>query len=1102
MAEPTVSALVVTRGTTPFLERTLAGLKRQSQLPDQVCIVNVEGQPLDDIDGFPVLHIPKVMNLGQAVRIATEANPELLASDWMWILHDDSAPASGCLKALVEAAEEGRTIGIVGPKQVAWSDPHRLLEVGIHASRSGRRLDLISPNEIDQGQHDDIADVIAVGTAGMLIRTDVWRYTGGPDPALGPFGDGLELGRRVRLAGYRVVLAPKARVAHARASYRDVRDRSRPEISRSFASRRAAQLYNGALAASFPALIGLMLTLPLLAPGRSAVRILAKRIDLAVAELVAALALYGRLGKILRGRRRISRQQRVPIAGLRALEISHREVNQAKRALAKREREPRTIETIEPVAARLLQTHRSRSTVMLVLGSVVTAVLSLTIGRRLSGGITGPAWVNLPESYSQLWAQAWSGWLAGGGGSPGPSEPLLTVFAVLTAPFAAIGISPNSVLNTMWMLAPALVWIAMYLGAHGITNRISWRVIFATLWLGAPVFHVSWSEGRLGAVLVHMAAPLLLLGWARACHLSPVLRIRGARSQETVVRPTTMTASYAGLASLAALVVVAAAPWAIFAVGCAVLVLTFASKVRRWTPVLTMLPAVAFLIPTWISAVQQRGTRSLRLLLADSAQPYRFSAADTWQTLVGLPRANVFESITHWADAVPYAPLLPGVVALIGATIALFNTRTHLIRTRIAYLCAIAAFAVAIVAARTAVHFDQGFVAAWPGSALSIALLALIIAWSGAIGALVLEESARSYAARRRLEKAQRKKNRQNRERTQPEALDNEPRDVVASIDAKTGHHIATRFGVSRAERIIFPVVVLATFITFIAPVLTIAEWAPRAAFQEGTISRAPAHLTPAATAQAQQSDRRARLLRLTVDEAGMTLSLYRGDGRQLADSSPSRRLALAVDVQYSQINRQYDLLTASDPVTSELALLATRLLFAPESDMREQLSSFAVDQIILTRAESAEYTRAKAALDRNPALQRAGTSDTGLLWRVIDGDAGPARLILKHDESRTPLPSGIVGAKLRLDDYELSPGTLVLSERANPHWRATIDGKPLVATTDGWRQAFELPTTTGTLRIRWQPDWLIPWWIASAITFTGAVIASVPMRRRVRGDA
>ncbi|MDO5728163.1 MAG: glycosyltransferase [Actinomycetaceae bacterium] len=1099
MAEPTVTALVVTRGATPFLERTLAGLKSQSLLPDQVRIINVDGQSVPGGEGVPVIHIPKVPNLGQAIRVAVDANPELLSSDWLWILHDDSAPASGCLKALLTTGEEGRTIGIVGPKQVAWSDPHRLLEVGIHASRSGRRLEMLSPHEIDQGQHDDIADVIAVGTAGMLIRTDVWKYTEGTDPALGPFGDGLELGRRVRLAGYRVVLAPNARVAHARGSYRDVRERSRPDISRSFAARRVAQSYNGALAAPFPALLAYLVLLPLLAIVRSVVRVFGKRVDLGIAELVAALAFYGRIGKLIRGRRRISRQQRVPVAALRALEISHHEINQAKRALARREREPRMIETIEPVAARLLLTHRAHANIVLALGALTTTILSLTVGRGLNGGIIGPAWVNLPDRYAELWAQAWGGWIAGGAGNPGPPEPLLTIFAILTAPFALVGISPNTVLVTLWILAPALTWISMYLGAHALTNRVSWRAIFATVWLGATVFHVSWSEGRIGAVLVHTVAPLLLLGWARACGLAPVLRIRGARSQETRVRQTTMTASYAGLASIAALVVVASAPWTIVVIGSGAVVLTVVSKSRRWTPILTTLPAIAFLIPTWIAVFQQGSTRSLRLLLADSGQPYRFLAAETWHTLLGLPQAISFQPLTDWTGAIAYAPVLPGALALIGATIALFNTKTHVLRTRIAYLGAIVAFAVAVVASRTAVYFDQGFIAAWPGPALSIALLGLIVAWSGAVGGLILEESVRSYAARRRIEKAQQKKHRKERSDNESDTDGTQPQDVVAAIDAETGHHVGTRIGISRAERVLVPVISLLTLIAFVAPALTIAEWLPRAAFDDGTIGRAPAHLTPAAAAQAQHSDRRARLLRLTVDESATTLYLYRGDGRQLADSSPTQRLALAVDVQYSQIDRRYDLLTASDPVTSELALLATRMLYTPETDMSEQFRSFALDQIILTDGDSAEYTRAKAALDRNPALQRAGTSDTGLLWRVIDGDTGPARLILKHDEGRTALPSGIIGAQIHLDDYDISPGMLVLSERANTHWRATIDGQPLVPMNDGWRQAFELPTTSGTLRIRFQPDWLIPWWVASATSFAGALIASLPMRRRVR---
>lgn len=1099
MAEPTVSAVIVTRGNTPYLEKTLAGVQRQKRLPNRLVIVNV-GDELD-VSGASLIHVPGASTLGDALRTAIQADDRILSADWLWILHDDSAPATGCLEALLAAGEEGRTVGIVGPKQVAWSDPNRLLEVGIHATQSGRRLDLVAPTEIDQGQHDTIADVLAVGTAGMLIRTDVWKETNGPDPVLGPFGDGLELCRRARLTGHRVIIAPAARVAHARASYRDIRDNDHPNISRSFGRRRLAQLYNGALAASFPQLIVSLLLLPFLTLGRATVRVLGKRVDLAVAELTAGFALYTRLGKIGRGRRRIARQQRVPTSALKSLEVTHRDVSSAKRALAKREREPKAIDTIEPVAARLLRAHRVRSHIALLMGTVLTTVLSIAIGNRLWSGIVGPAWVNLPATYGELWDQAWSGWVIGGIGYPSPAEPLLTVFTVLSAPFALVGISPQSVLLTVWVLAPALVWSSMYMGAGALTHRTGWRIIFATMWLAAPTFLTAFSQGRLAGVLIHLFLPLLVLGWLRACERVPSLSIRGAERFETSVDLTTMTAVWSALAALSALVIVAAAPWTILALAVIAGILTVASPRHRATPALTLAPAVAFLIPLWIATLSQSGTRSLRLLLADSGQPYEFIAPPPWQTVLGLSAQLDIVPLTHWQDIIHYAPFVVGAISLCGASLALLNTGTYVLRTRLAYLVAIGGFTVAIVAARTAIHFDHGFVAAWPGPALSVSLIALMIAWSGGIGVLVLEESARSYAARRRLEKLAKQRDKARRNRGEDPNSLGEPQEVVASVDTETGRQTTSVSGTTISERVLHPTRHVIATLVFLLPATTIALWAPSATYTDTTITTAPAHFTPAAALEAQTSDRHARLLRMSIDNDTVTAGLYRGDGRQLADSSAVTRLALAVDVQYSQIENRYEYLTSSDPALSDLALLVTRLLYTPETDMSDQLFAFAVDQIILTDADSSRYVDAKAALDRNPALQRAGTSDTGLLWRVDHRPEPSARLMLVSDTGMTALPSGRVGATVDLDELDAGEGTLVLAERANPDWRATVDGDELERTTVGWRQAFELADTSGILRIRYQPDWIFLWWIASAVTLAGMVIAALPIRRRVRDD-
>lgn len=1175
MAEPTVTTLIVSPGVTPFLERTLSGVMKQSRIPDRVVLVLVGDDGVPRIDGVQSVEVGDAKNFGDALRRAFEVDPSLLDSDWLWTLHDDSAPQMACLESLVRTGEEGVTIGIVGPKQVAWSDSHRLLEVGIRASRAGRRLDYLAPGEIDQGQHDYVSDVLAVGTAGMLIRSDVWRQTGGPDPALGPFGDGLELSRRVRLMGYRTVVAPEAKVAHARGSYRDVRDGDEPRISRSFAPRRAAQLYNAMLAQSTWAFVLMLLTLPFVTVGRALVRLLTKRVDLAVAELWAMVRAYVGLKNVFRGRRRISEQQKVPATVLRGLEETNRSITSAKRTLAKREREPKPVETIEPVAARLLRLHRARSLAGGVLGAFLAIVASVFASKMLGGGITGAAWVNLPDSFSTLWHQAWSGWVLGGAGSPGPTEPLLVVWALICAPFAVFGISPESVLTWMWLIAPALAWVSMYASGSTLTHRVEWRFTLATIWVSLPTFLMSWSQGRMPGVLVHIALPLLLLGWMRTIHRAEPLRIRGAERGEIVIEDKTMSASFAALAAAMSLVVVSAAPWTGPALVLIAVVLV-ASRPRRWkTILLSIVPALVVLLPTWVAALQLPGTRSLRFLLADSGQPLAFEAAPTWQTVLGLPFAlEQFPTLPH-----EYLDLLwfvPGALIVLGATMALFVVSRYWLRTRFVYVVAAVALVMAIVASRTAIAFESGLVGAWPGPALSVAALAFIVAWAGLISPLILEEQDRSYRTRKRLdalekrrrraaEKAARKSGESAPSEKSNDPVDDdpalpeyepaaedaetsedspdfaesdapedpstsdapdsslidegaadetdasrastgEPRVVVSAMATEPGNRRYKR-NTTTGERVLRPLTSVGLAASLLLPIAVIGAWVPNANGSVGkTVLNAPAisaaleYQTPAATQDAQKFPRHARFLTLDVSDDAVHVALRRGDGRQLADSSPLQRLQDAVDVQYSNVEGTFDALTATDPARADFAKLIAQLLTSP--DDASGLEKFAIDSIALAPGSGPAHESAMSALDRNPDLERAGSADVGTLWRARPNDLQITRIYIDNAGERIPVDSGLLGATVDLDKYDFAPGaTLVLSERADKNWRATLDVEALEPTPYGWQQAFSLEQTSGEVRIAWHRDWFLLWWIASGVSIIGILIAAIPIRRRVRAN-
>lgn len=1099
MSFPTVTALVVTESNTAYLGRTLSALGNQTLTPNRTCIVDWAARPLPQSQeladlGVEYLHVGTSANLGQALQRAFTVDPTLLEADWLWILHDDSAPQTGCLRALIEPAIMGRSTGIVGPKQVGWTDSKHLIEVGIRASRSGRRLDYISPDEIDQGQYDTVDDVLAVGTAGMLISTRCYQTVGGFDPALGPFGDGLEIGRRAHLAGYRVVIAPDAKIAHARGAYRSIRaELTEPNISASFKARRISQLYNAMLAHTPAALVVMLVTLPLITVGRSLVRLLLQRPDLAGAELASMVGAYRKLGAVKAGRTRVNRVRRVPFQVLHQLEVPNRAITKAKRSLARKEKTRRPTQILEPVAGRLLRQHERLVRLVALAGSIIIATAFAIPERKLTGPLTGAAWARLPRTWGQLWDAAWAGRVPGPLGQNQASDPLLNLWVILTAPLSApFSITPTTVMTAAWYLAPALTWATMFFSAGALTRRIPWRVAFASIWVVQPAFLLAWSQGRIGALIAHLAAPLTLWGWFQVAQLSATTEIRGA-GDPIKIRTINYPTSAAAVAAASLIATSTAAPWTIAAATCVVIALIMASP-RHWRVLIaTLIPATIILLPTWIAAAELPTRRSLRLFLADSGASLAVPTATTWQTVLGLP-TNTDGLPAGQLPTLPISELnwwwyLPATVTLVGAVIAAAKIQRHLIRTRVAILAATCGFIVAVVATRTAVDVADRFVGAWSGIALSTAQLALIIAWAGAIRPLVLEEPARSYAARRRLERAAQRRRRRHGETNAPDQT------------ALT----------ARSERLWQPLSRAGWVATMTVSVLSLIHFLPGALNGTDTVRSQQGFFTPAASLEAQSNERAARLLVLDVTPSLLQIALRQSDGVEIAQSSPRLRLQRVLDVQATRTSTTYNYLARPDSASSELTQLVANLLLNPNANMDRQLSRFAIDEIALTPTTGSAHEDAIAALEGNPSLASAGEADIGKLWRVRPWGEQTWAALITDGQRRIHVPSDPYGAinipleqlegysQLQVDPDQ--PAQLELSQPYDGNWRATVNGEELPSQANGWQQTFRLTQATGTLRVVWAAAWLPLWWIGSAISVIAITVAAVPIRRRERAD-
>ncbi|MEX3101499.1 glycosyltransferase [Streptomyces sp. ST1020] len=263
-----VTAVLVAHDGARWLPDALAGLLGQER-PVQSVVAADTGSADDSAQLLTealgegrVLHLARRTGFGQAVEEATRTAPVLTPEElpylkrpsgwdpvtrtwrddaydmpelpygepvqWLWLLHDDSAPEPDALAEMLRVVDNELELGrddvaVVGPKLRGWYDKRQLLEVGVTIAPSGRRWTGLDRREQDQGQHDHVRPVLAVSTAGMLVRRDVFEELGGFDRRLPLMRDDVDLCWRATSLGHRVLVAPEAVVRHAEAASRERR---------------------------------------------------------------------------------------------------------------------------------------------------------------------------------------------------------------------------------------------------------------------------------------------------------------------------------------------------------------------------------------------------------------------------------------------------------------------------------------------------------------------------------------------------------------------------------------------------------------------------------------------------------------------------------------------------------------------------------------------------------------------------------------------------------------------------------------------------------------------------------------------------------------
>jgi len=687
-------------------------------------------------DGAPYVERQESRRRTPAAAGSAEAVPSGRIG-WVWLLHDDSAPDPDALEQLLALAEDMPSVSMLGVKARDWDDPRLLVEVGVTTDAAGHRSTGLERREYDQGQHDAVRDVLAVGTAGALIRRDVWDLLGGLDPALPLFRDDIDLGWRAAQAGHRVVVAPQASIRHARAAATGKRRLDAVAGSPAGVDRRHA-LYAVMANVSGLALVTAVPRLTVGALLRALAFLLTRRPGAAGDELAALGFVLGHPRRLVgaRCRRRAvrtvsARSLRPLLAGRGARLRGYVEAlgdiatgsdrpapsgSVVGAGAAIGETGPSTADDdLVPVTSQRLRRLLVRPGFLLVVGLTLLVLLA---GRRLvgSGALYGGALLPAPGGARDLWSVYLSSWHGVGPGTAASAPPYLALLAaVATLLLGKAWLAVNLLLTGSVPLAG----LSAFLASRRVVRALPLRLWAALTYALLPVATGALAAGRLGDSIAFVLLPPLVVYGARL--LTSDSRTVGWRH----VWATGLLLSIA-LACSPALYPMAA----VLLLAGAVLLLLVTSPASRPAAVRRAVGAVlAALLP-------------LVLLMPWSLSVLRHPgvlAYGTGRPLPGLvdPRLHSAALLLLW----PGGPGLPVVLTatglLLAALVGLGRSRRRVL-ARSAWALAITGVVAGVVISRVSAVPPAGrpAVAGWPGTATAVAAIGLLVtALVGAEGA-------------------------------------------------------------------------------------------------------------------------------------------------------------------------------------------------------------------------------------------------------------------------------------------------------------------------------------------------------------------------------
>ncbi len=221
------SIVVLAWNGMPYLERCLDAVLRQDDADFEVVVVDngsADGSADFVSNRFPTVKLIRLeRNLGYAA--GNNAGLRVARGDALVLLNQDTEVRDGWLRELIEPLSADPHIGIAGSK--ALYPDGSIQHAGGHITGRGETAH-DGNRQRDAGQFDQLRDVDYVTGASLAISRRAMSSIGALDEAFQPaYFEDVDWCFRARLAGFRVVVAPRSVLVHHESSVGITHDQDR-----------------------------------------------------------------------------------------------------------------------------------------------------------------------------------------------------------------------------------------------------------------------------------------------------------------------------------------------------------------------------------------------------------------------------------------------------------------------------------------------------------------------------------------------------------------------------------------------------------------------------------------------------------------------------------------------------------------------------------------------------------------------------------------------------------------------------------------------------------------------------------------------------------